>query len=509
MKGLMTMFKISIQLAALLLLFNGAANAAFPTTTSAYTSTNFANPSKASRTLYYASGSTVNVLTLVDKGNRLSLSRGPKSITPLFSATVGTTKQYSKEKRLFASESVNDLLPLKQDKKEFSNKVDELKLKAAKAKSSDDKAGYLQDINALNSEIKKINVEIRRIEQGVDKYNNLPILSLDELLSKQPSGRFFILQQGILSLIVPNRQSTSLNTNITSAMQRGSQSIYIIKASLKIGSTRVNSDGSILLHVEKVKDTVTEIRFAGKTYQLMRIEDEKVKAMSDMAKRFPTSPIAFSFKGETLTTSYVWKKSGGGAKKLLVEYKYTGKKNNLIQVKVQAETELFDPKTTSSNTEKHIGIMAKTKSGSLLELKKVQKVLGKVESSWVLDNKNRIIKLGEEILFVSKENYYGFEGLWYLAYWMKQGNISSKKMFLINGTDPISLTATLKGSMVEITKAGKVLYRFTMDSKGFVTQFEFVPMNQSLQLVDKQTDTTRANSKKLATYMKQNGVAKL
>ncbi|MGF1763193.1 hypothetical protein [Aliivibrio kagoshimensis] len=509
MKGLITMCKTSIQLIAILLLCNGAANASFPTTSGAYTSTNFANTNKAPRTLYYASGGTANVLTLIDKGNRLSLSKGPKSITPLFSATVTSNKQYSNEKRKFASESANDLLSLKQDKKEFSNEVAELKLKVSKTKSNDDKADYLQEINALNSEIKKINAEIRRVEQGVATYKNLPILSLDELFSKQPNSRFFILQQGTLSLIVPNQQNTSLNTNITGAMQRGSQSIYTVKSSLKIGSTRVHSDGSTLLHVEKVKDTVTEIRFAGKTYQLMRIEDEKVKAMSDMAKRFPTSPTSFSFKGETLTTSYVWNKSGGGAKKLLVEYKYTGKKKNLIQVKAQAETELFDPKTTSSNTEKHIGIMAKTKSGSLLELKKVQKVLDKVESSWVLDNKNRIIKLGEEILFVSKENYYGFEGLWYLAYWMKEGNLSSKKIFLINGTEPISLTATLKGSKVEITKAGKVLYRFTMDSKGFVTQFEFVPLNQSLQLVDKQTDTTRANSKKITTYMQQNGVAKL
>ena len=75
--------------------------------------------------------------------------------------------------------------------------------------------------------------------------------------------------------------------------------------------------------------------------------------------------------------------------------------------------------------------------------------------------------------------------------------------------EPIALTATLKANALEITKAGKVLYRFTLDRANFITKFEFVPMGQTLNLISKDTETTKKNRQKLNAFMQANGVIRL
>jgi hypothetical protein len=176
-------------------------------------------------------------------------------------------------------------------------------------------------------------------------------------------------------------------------------------------------------------------------------------------------------------------------------------------VKVSAQTNVFDPKQSSTALEKHIGVLAVAKGQRLVELKKIQTINGKKDIGWDQDIRNGIIKLGPETIFVSKEDYYGYEGLWYLASWMSRNNIKLKRIFLINGTEPISLTAKLtKAGEVEISKAGNALYQFSVDSNGFVTNLFFTPSKQMLTLVSKETKTTKANKAKIKQYMQNNKI---
>lgn len=503
-----TLLAITISLG--LASFSTSALASFSTDVKSYTSTQLTTSGDADRDLYYGSkGSAQFVFT--EKGSDINLTGRANNVENIFAVSQVPSNSYAREKRLLASESVvqvNGLLAQLGDiNKSISAVQETLKTEPIQEKKSnimrEELAPLKAQKNSIESQISKLNTQIAMIE-------NMSFLSILDLFKSRPVGQVLVLHQGHLYLLRSNIKAAHSKNPIASQSGRAKIYNYMIDASIKVGEKSAQgARNKALMKVELSEYTVLSFEFSGTVYSLLRIEDQSVRELVALAKKLPTVPTKFSFKDDVLTTTYQWNKSANEKLSLSVEYKESGKKKNLIQVKTTAETQLYDPKTLSGNIEKHIGILALTKSGSLLELKKVQKTSDKTDGGWVFDHKKRLIKLGSEVLFVEKENYYGFEGLWYLTYVMADRGIASQKIYLINGLEPIALTATLKSNKVEITKAGKVLYRFTLDSSKFITKFEFVPMNQSLELVSRDTRATIKNRQTLKAYMKNNGVIAL
>lgn len=488
---------------------SASATELFPTDTKFYSSTQFSVSGSVDRTLYYQSNKGTQYV-FGETGNGIKLTGLTQGEKNLFAANV-SSKNYSKEKQFLASGSLDQIKMLKAELGELSKEIKEVQASISAASSQEEKNKIIrEELSPLKKDKDRVTTKINRLDREVKAMDRKPVLSLFELYRKRPTGEVLVLHNQTLYLVSANKRSVRSNSPVARDSLSATKYVYTNLSFIKPGSKSATSGhNEAFFIVEVIRNTVTSYEFNGAQYRLIRIEDQSVRELVSMAKITPTVPASFQFKGDVLTTIYQWKKSGGETKSLLVEYKESGKKKNLIQVRTEAETQVYDPKTPSGNVEIHIGVLAATKSGSLLELKKIQKTNDKVDGGWAFDYKKRLIKLGEEVLFVEKENYYGFEGLWYLAHWMSSQSISNQKIYLINGLEPIALTATLKANVVEITKAGKVLYRFTLDRVNFITRFEFVPLNQTLELVSKDTQTTKKNRQKLNAFMQANGVIRL
>lgn len=481
----------------------------FPADAKFYSSTQFSVSGNVDRTLHYQSNQGTQYV-FNENANGVKLTGLTQGANNLFAANVSANK-YSHEKQLLVSGTLDQIKSLKVDLADLAKEIQEVQESIQAAQVQEEKSKIIHEQRSpLEKQRDQVNTKIKRLEREVQAMDRKPVLSLFDLYRNRPIGEVLLHHNQTLYLLSTNKRSVRSESPVAKQSLSATNYVYANLAYVKAGArSATNGRSDALFILEVIRNTVTGYEFNGEKYRLMRIEDQSVRDLVSMAKVTPTTPSSFEFKGDVLTTVYQWNKSNGGAKSLLVEYKESGKKKNLIQVRTEAETQVYDPKTPSANIEKHIGVLAATKSGSLLELKKVQKTNDKVDGGWAFDYKKRLIKLGEEVLFVEKENYYGFEGLWYLAHWMSSQSIPSQKVFLINGLESISLTATLKANAVEITKAGKVLYRFTLDRASFVTKFEFVPMDQTLTLISKDTETTKKNRQKLNAFMQANGVIKL
>lgn len=489
--------------------FTASAESAFPIRAEFYSSTDFKTASQVKRQLFYqsAQGSRYQ---FQDTNNKLKLIASSQNGT-LFADLPAQGQAYAQEKQLLASTSLEQVEELKELIAELDEDIAAVQAKIQAATTPDVRAKLAADkLTPLNQQKKSVQSRLNSLNAQVRSIQSLPVLSLLDLFKKQRSGNVIVLKDQHLYLLTSVARRVNSAAVIAKNSSQAREYSYVTRSYVKLGAKSAKKGrNEAFFKVEKIANTNTAFTFDKQLYTLQRIQDKKVDSLLTMIKANPVEPTAFDFKGDVLTTSYQWKKSSSESKSLSVEYKYTGKKKNLIQVKTEAETEVYDPKTASANIVKHIGILAPTKSGALLELKKVQKTNNKNDGGWLFDYKKRLLKLGDQVLVIEKENYYGFEGLWYLAYWMNENNIRSESIYLINGLEPVALTANFTGKNVEFTLAGKVMYRFTFDSAKFVSKLEFVPEQQVLTLVSKDTTTTKKNRDKLVSYMKQNGIVKL
>lgn len=490
--------------------FSVHAKQSFPLGAQYYSSTQFNPSEQVERQLFYRS----------DKGNEYHFNQSPKGFElhsvskgshNIFSYIVPANNSFVEEKQLLVNGSIKSIKKLEGQLADTLEDIKSVKQKITAASSPEEKSEIAaEQLSPLSKKKSSLTSQIRRFETEVNVIIQQPVISLFDLFKTQPKGDVIVAHEQYLYLLRSVERRVTSKAEIIQGNRQARSYSYVNRSYLKFGKNSSNrGDNEPFFTLEKFQNTVTGFNYDQVQYTLTRIEDTKIRDLLAKIKSTPVEPNSFEFKGDVLTTRYQWKKSNSETKSLLVEYKHTGKKKNLIQVRTEGETQVYDPKTPSSNIVKHIGILAPTKSGALLEIKKVQKTNDKIDGSWAFDYKKRLLKLGEQILVVEKENYYGFEGLWYLAYWMVDNAIQSKTVYLINGLEPIALTAISKGDQVEFTIGGKVMYRFSFDNNKFVKKLEFVPGSQVLELISKDTTTTVRNRNKLISYMQKNGIIKL
>ena len=192
----------------------------------------------------------------------------------------------------------------------------------------------------------------------------------------------------------------------------------------------------------------------------------------------------------------------------------TGKKKNLVLIVAKSPIKIVDPKNKSGATTSHIGVLAAAKK-RLIELKKVEKVQGRVDSKWVQNYKKGLIKLGSTLLSVEGIDYYGWESLWYLASWMHINRLPDRKINLIIGQSVNGFSvkrinnSEFGGSKIIVSRSGASVYEFSTDSKGFVRKYSFVPFKQNLEIQSIETTTTRNNKRLLSEFASKYGLIEI
>lgn len=466
-----------------------------------------ANGTQSRKLIYSPSYGAPAVLTMTVQGRKLVMNSGQERYRSLFHSEP-KNGDYSQLKSLFFnSDDQERLKDLNEDIVDSDKELQQLRVEISKETDNDTKREKNNEMAQLVSEQQQLQQQVSRLNNRSKQLILLPVYDTAQVFAHRFQTDFFLIEGDYLQLI----RTTTGRENYTDSLSKQALMIseirYDVVAQARISQKKITSNkrtNKLLLKI--YQDTLLGFNYGQKQLILTRLVDDSLTKFAQMLNTLALEPSRLAFKGEQLFTRYLWSKETE-YKTLEVDYKETGKRKNLIQVRVSAQTNVFDPKVQSTVIEKHIGVLAIAKGDRLIELKKVQTINGKKDTSWDQDIRNGIIKLGQETIFVSKEEYYGYEGLWYLASWMKTNNIAEKKIFLINGTEPISLTASLThNGVVDISKSGNSLYQFSVDKNGFVTRLYFVPLEQELLLISKETTTTKANKEKVKRYMQSNKV---
>ncbi|KJZ13763.1 hypothetical protein TW85_11205 [Marinomonas sp. S3726] len=473
-----------------------------------YSSINYQVRNSAQRQLTYAKpGTQTTILTLLESKNSLQLKQGIKAFQPLFQS-VQKQQNYQNLKKAFIDQNgVERQADLTNELNELDQEVSALSTQVNNEKDVNKKAKLNSELGKLKQEQRNLEKAIKGIKRKQNSLTSLPVYDLSQVFAHAYKKNFFLVDSESLYLVNVKVTRARYQDSLSGKSLSVNELDYRIDSQITLASpNKFSRQDRSVLKLTYHQDTLMHFSYRQQEGVLSHLEDAALSEFARLLKSTPLEPKELSFKGETLTNLYLWS-NADQEKTLEVSYKETGKRKNLIQVKVSAQTNVFDPKQSSTALEKHIGVLAVAKGQRLVELKKIQTINGKKDIGWDQDIRNGIIKLGPETIFVSKEDYYGYEGLWYLASWMSRNNIKLKRIFLINGTEPISLTAKLtKAGEVEISKAGNALYQFSVDSNGFVTNLFFTPSKQMLTLVSKETKSTKANKAKIKQYMQNNKI---
>ncbi len=477
----------------------------------AYSSVQYRDNGNQSRKLIYSLNyGSPAVLTMTAQGSKLVMNSGQDRYRSLFNSGIKKGNYNHLKSLFFNSDDKEKLKDFNDDIADLEKELQQLRDELSKESDRDTKLKKNDELVKLTNEQRQLQQQVKILNNRRNQLATLPVFNIAQVFANRTQGDFFLIEGDNLQLIHTSIRRESYNDPLSKESLMITDSRYEVVSQASVRQQKItDNERFIKLSLQVYKDTLLSFDYAGQQLILTRLVDESLDKFAQMLKTMPLEPTKLAFKGEQLMTRYVW--SNGEEHKILeVDYKETGKRKNLIQVRASAQTNVFDPKVQSTAIEKHIGVLAIAKGERLIELKKIQTINGKKDIGWDQDIRNGIIKLGQETIFVSKEEYYGYEGLWYLASWMKTNNIAEKKIFLINGTEPISLTATLTaGGIVNISKAGNSLYQFSVDNNGFVTRLYFVPLDQELRLISKETTTTKANKDKVKRYMQSNRVVLL
>lgn len=473
-----------------------------------YSSINYQTNNGSQRQLTYSKPDTQSeILTLVESNNGLQFKKGVKTLQPLF-ASVQQKSSYKSLKQAFIDQDgvekqadlTNELSELEQEAKDLSAQV-------SNEQDVNKKAKLKSELGKLEQEQRNLRKAIKGIKRKQTGLTSLPVYDLSQVFAHAYKKAFFLIDSESLYLVNVKSTRGRYQDGLSGKSLSVNELDYRIESQIALAApNNFSRQNRSVLKLTYHQNTLIRFSYRQQNGVLSHLKDAALTQFAQLLKKTPLEPKDLSFKGETLTNLYLWS-NADQEKTLEVSYKETGKRKNLIQVKVSAQTNVFDPKQASTAIEKHIGVLAVAKGQRLVELKKIQTINGKKDIGWDQDIRNGLIKLGPETIFVNKEDYYGYEGLWYLASWMSRNNIKLKRIFLINGTEPISLTAKLtKAGEVEISKAGNALYQFSLDSNGFVTNLFFTPSKQMLTLISKETKTTKANKAKIKQYMQNNKI---
>jgi len=485
-------------------------NANLSTNINAYTSVQYKLQNTQSRQLSFAGkGGGAAQLVISQRGNQWQLERSSPTFRALFQPVQQKGNFGQIKGQFFHQDGQNEIDALNEDVAELTTALQTLQQEISVETDADDKMEQMDELATISSEKNRLQRQVTTLVNRKVQLSTYPVYDLSQVFTHQYQGDFFLVEGDMLLLVNTAIRKLSYRDPLSKQIVMATELRYDVVAEANVKTNKISHNKpKNKLTLIRYQDTLLALNYAKQQLLLTRLEDAGLTAFARMIATLPLEPSKFEVKGEQLKTQYVWSEKGNH-KTLDVFYKETGKRKNLIQVTASAETNVFDPKVQSKALEKHIGVLL-VKGERLIEVKKVQTINGKKDTTWSQDIRSGIIQLGAEKIFVSKAEYYGYEGLWYLASWMSTNSITEKKIFLINGTEPISLTATLTNAgLVDITKSGKSLYQFSVDKNGFVTRLYFSPLEQELRLISKETTTTKANRVKVARYMELNRVVLL
>lgn len=488
----------------------GLANQGLSQNIKAYSSVNYQNSTQTRQLSYSLLSSGSLGLVMGEENGKFNFQKGQNVFKPLFVSIQKKGNLAALKQRFVDQDDVEEKAELNADLILLNDKSARLTSDLKNESDVKKKQSIEKSISALVQKQRNVKKAINGIARRQTRLLSLKVYDISEVFAQTKKHDFFLVDDKAMYLVKPQTDRISYDDRLSGRTLSVNQVQYklVSKVAFKLPNS-YNKMNAIALKATYYQDTMMSMSYQNQSLVLSHLHNNDLVQFAQLLKTTPLEPKRLSFKGETLKTHYMWSDSGK-QKTLEVTYKETGKRKNLIQVKASAQSNLFDPKQSSTALEKHIGVLAVAKGERLVELKKIQTINGKKDIGWDQDIRNGIIKLADETIFVSKEDYYGYEGLWYLASWMSSNNIQMKKIFLINGTEPISLTAKLiRAGELVISKAGNVLYQFNVDSNGFVTRLYFAPAKQTLVLIGKDTKTTLSNKAKVKQYMKTNKIVLL
>jgi flagellar biosynthesis/type III secretory pathway chaperone len=254
------------------------------------------------------------------------------------------------------------------------------------------------------------------------------------------------------------------------------------------------------------------VEFLGKGEQrIKKVTDERLQEFMKQKASLVTELTNMDMSKEKLYFTFSNMRQGTH-RSLNVTYEMA-KKN--IKVVTKSPVSLFDPENKSSATEENVGFLRSVK-GDLYELKKVQIVNGAVDVNWVNLPNKRAVKVDyitngqKDSNAIGKsqgQQFYGIEGVLYLASWMHQNKIDKKVFSFINGAFPVDMTMLKTGNgRYELQKKGNVIYRFTVDRYSIVTNIHDPGYSSDIVLESKESDTTIKNKRYLNGLQKKYGI---
>ena len=457
-------------------------------------------------------GKTLLVKKLAKQGELLTVNQTPRT----------WNQELKQDKLKFANDILNDIEEVnsslnkaREEKNRVATSLNSIRMKQKPGEEVDG------DVESLNAELKDINQQISELRSRVHsleyqrkKLADLTVYNAVAVLSVRPAGAFFLKTAKGLYLTEGTDTAEKLIHPLTGQSTFGKTWAARASAVLKTNNSKTESTSEALMTLEIIERGVVTISLmSGQQYSLQRVYNDYVAKYEKLEKKHPVVVNKFAFKNDQLFLKYAQKNSSG-SDVLNINLKYTGKKKNLVLIVAKSPIKIVDPENKSGATTSHIGVLAAAKK-RLIELKKVEKVQGRVDSKWVQNYKKGLIKLGSTLLSVEGIDYYGWESLWYLASWMHINRLPDRKINLIIGQSVNGFSvkrinnSEFGGSKIIVSRSGASVYEFSTDSKGFVRKYSFVPFKQNLEIQSIETTTTRNNKRLLSEFASKYGLIEI
>jgi hypothetical protein len=245
---------------------------------------------------------------------------------------------------------------------------------------------------------------------------------------------------------------------------------------------------------------------------ILKVEDDKLREFLREKSKRAVTVDKFDFAKDKLYLSYV-SDTSSSSKRLNITYEMS-KKN--IKTVLESPVSLFDPEDKSSQIEQNIAILRNYKNKELFEIKKVQLIDNKVDISWLNHPKKKVVVLNymtdgvqDKTIFSKskRQQFYGIEGVFYLATWMDRNNIKSKIFTFINGTLPFDVVMReTEPHHFLMQKNSQTIFDFVVDDRGFLKQMRYPNYDLEINLESIQSDTTIANKQFLKSLKRQNNI---
>ena len=374
----------------------------------------------------------------------------------------------------------------------------------------EDAVNNARNIDSENNDIAR---KIRQLKQLKQRLQQMQVYNVGHLFVQQPKGELMV-KLGNHYLYLESHAETIQQATLFGERSRVSRVEYrLISAwNATFHPVKQYPTAILTLMIDYNKRLVGFGWMDSTIYSLRKIiTPELKKFLKEQALR-PTQVRSFDFSKTTLHATYVEVKKGI-TQRMRVSFKMSGKRKNLIKIKMTAPISLFDPENESDQTESNTGMLGNIRGKELVQISKKQVVNNRTDVKWINKPKKSIIKIdyrsgkNQEVQLVTKSRHrqtYGFEGLWYLASLMNQHNKNSKTIMLISGVSINDFTMKKRNnSHYVLTKEGQDVYHYYLDNKHIIKRFEFPYAGQEINLESLDSDETLKNKKYLEKLIRQ------